>query len=151
MTTPANISYPEETVVITPKADTAQLLIDCKFTNNDSTLDCIIFVSPTVSSGRSFVDHSWRLMVVTDNSNKVIDITDIFISKYAKVPLVGQKLFASVVFCGIDNGQFWFNKNTPLICVVPGPEPPVLYLLTVNFGTIHGPYLLTVNSGTISV
>jgi len=115
MTTPVIVEYSAETLSITATVSISAITLNLSFAIADGNQECIIFVSPVESMGKSWVTDATRLMVVVTNVNQTVDITAMYFSKFATIPWPGQKLFCRYLFCGIDNGQFSFPVKIPLI------------------------------------
>ena len=149
MTNPNLVLYPSEAVTIQVLVTSSEISLKLVFVENDNNQECIIFISPTQSKGKSWVTDATRLMYVVSNVNQTIDITEMFISKFARVPIPGENLFTSAIFCGKDNGQFSFEQKS----VNPSePAAPDFNFSVKYYGNILGsPEGTTETGGTIDV
>ena len=132
MTDPVLIAYEPETVTINPLVTETSISLKLTFAVNDGNQECIIFVSPNQSKGKSWVTDATRLMYVVPNTNQTIDISELYLSKFNKAPAAGAKLFASSIFCGKDNGQFSFETKSVLTA-----EPATPPFSAIKFGRLY--------------
>ena len=125
MTSPNFLEYSEDFLNPVITVSDVAINLNATFVNNDSNLDCLIFISNQQSPGLLFGNTRWRYVTTIRNSDQSIDITEPFLYNFGVLPEVDQKLFVSVVFCGKDNGQFWFHQLIPIF--VEPPAPPIFY------------------------
>jgi len=139
MSSPVLVEYEKDTLSTLCNVGPNSISLDCQFVNNDSNLDCLIFLSGIQSPGIEYIHTVYRYMATIANSNQSIDITEVYLTNFGVLPAIGSKLFFSVVFCGSDNGQFWFPENTSVI---------VEALPVGNYGLIYN-YSTIVSSGKL--
>jgi len=130
MDSPALVEYEKDTLSTLCNVGPDSISLDCQFVNNDSHLDCLLFLSGIQSAGEEFIHTVYRYMATIANSSQSIDITEVYLANFGVLPAIGSKLFFSVVFCGSDNGQFWFPENTSVIA-----EPLEVIFVHPSFGS----------------
>lgn len=137
MTSPVFTEYDIDSLTAIVSVSDVALFLDLTFSNADSNLDCILFLSQEQSSGLEFGNTRWRYVATVRNENQSIDITTAYLHYFGVLPAEGQKLFLSVLFCGKDNGQFTFHQLAAL--EVQPPAPPIW---PVKFGALYNIFAL---------
>lgn len=133
MSEPVLVEYSKDTLSTLALVSATNIALSCEFVNQDSNLDCLLFLSGIQSPGKTYIETVYRYMATIANFNQQIDITVPFIQNFGILPQTGSKLFFTVIFCGRDNGQFWFPEKTSLIGeAFPPPFFPVKFGILYN-------------------
>jgi len=121
MDSPALVEYEPDFPFTVIAMVGGRLLVDFTFVRSDSTIEVHLFVSGLSSDAVNYNGNNYRFIRSCLSFDQTMDITDLYLSQFVKLPAVSDVLFASIVCAGIDNGQLWFHEQVKRVVssVVP--------------------------------
>jgi uncharacterized protein (TIGR02145 family) len=124
MHSPAFAEYAIDIPAVTIYSGEGKLEIELTFTRSASDLDCFFTLSAPIHPARYFRPNGPRLIMVCKNVTQTINITDIYLSIFGRLPDPFQVINFKMFQAGEDNGQYFFPDQENII--ISEPLPPVI-------------------------
>ena len=135
MTDPIPALYAFDTLSASCLISADSLILRCSFLLKTSKFFFALSLSSPQSLGSIYPSSRYRYIVSIPNSDQDIDITDIYISIFGKLPKLLDLLFFSFIAAGIDQGQFSKRVQSSLLV-----QPSIPHFPVINFGRLYNRY-----------
>jgi len=112
---PAPVSLDPDPPEVSIFISTGNLYLSLIFPLSNSYFDCLISLSPPISPGISYVKFKSRIMIKPSNFTQTIDITQIYISKFGRLPVPGNTIIFSIIEMGKYDGIYPYEDNYKII------------------------------------
>jgi uncharacterized protein (TIGR02145 family) len=138
MASPVFVQYAVDTPTVAIYSGDNKLEIELTFTRSASDLDCFFTLSAPIHPARYYRPNGPRLIMVCKNVSQTIDITNIYLSIFGRLPDPAQVLNFNMFQAGEDNGQYFFID--PVNIVISEPKPPIV---PIKLGLMYNWYTTT--------
>jgi uncharacterized protein (TIGR02145 family) len=145
MASPVFVEYAIDTPTVAIYSGDDKLEIELTFTRSASDLDCFFTLSAPIHPARYYRPNGPRLIMVCKNVTQTIDITNIYLSIFGRLPDPFQVLNFNMFQAGDDNGQYFFPDQENII-IQDGTDPIVT---PVKYGIIYNGYCISDARGVL--